>query len=334
MNMRGKVFARLLKGRGGYVSGEALSGELGISRAAVGKHVRLIAADGADIVSVPNKGHMLKGLPDRLKPEYVLPMMPAPADFNYFWAEEVDSTNDVLKREAAKNPLQTAVAAAEGQTGGKGRKGRDWVSVCGKGLFFSILATPDMPPNKTAGITLIPAIAVCRAILEQTGIRTGIKWPNDIIAGGKKVCGISAGLSANMDAVGLDATENVIIGIGVNVNEAEGDIPGALRQKAVSLKMLLKKTVSRPALMARILHEFFELYDVYVRHGVGRFMDEYTKLSVLPGKNVRVLGGPAMLSGKCAGFDETGALLLQDKTGKTVRIIGGELSVRGEDGYV
>src|SRR5208283_4121751 len=149
-------------------------------------------------------------------------------DIQFF--EQTTSTNDVIEKLARDGVKEGVVVFAESQTRGRGRLGRKWISPAHKGLWFSILLRPELRPQETTQLTVASATALRRAIQSETGLKPEIKWPNDILVGGKKVAGILTELSAELDRV-----HHITLGIGVDVNVTAAELPAEIRPIATSL---------------------------------------------------------------------------------------------------
>ncbi|MCI8565346.1 MAG: biotin--[acetyl-CoA-carboxylase] ligase [Lachnospiraceae bacterium] len=246
----------------------------------------------------------------------------------FFHMEEVDSTNEEAKRYASQGVESGALIVAEKQTAGKGRRGRSWSNTPGECLQMSLLLRPSLTPNETAGLTLVAALAVCRAVESVLpSLRPQIKWPNDVIVGTKKICGILVELL-------LDAGQNiVVIGIGVNVNNM--CFPGELREKATSLRLETGRPVERELLMERIWQDFETLYERYqLTNNMRGLKPDYEQRLVNIGRPVCVRYAAESLEGIAEGIDTEGRLLLRGNDGIQRRIDAGEVSVRGIYGYV
>jgi BirA family biotin operon repressor/biotin-[acetyl-CoA-carboxylase] ligase len=308
------VIYRRLKEADGYISGEALSGELGVTRAALWKHIRAMEADGAVIDSVPRRGYKLLSPPDAPLPEYVGAHIRH--EIPLFYQAVTASTNDDAK--AAARAMQTGVFIAGQQTAGKGRKGRTWVSDPRSGVYMSFLVRPKTAPERVASLTLAVAVAMCQAIESAAPVSARIKWPNDIIVDGKKAAGI---LTESM--IGMDGVDYVVCGIGVNTRPA---FEGALSETATGV------AANGTLLAGAMIDTFLDTFDRFERDGLAPFMDEFRRRSAISG-TVTVSAPSGSETGELAGFDDNGALLL--KVGEeTRRYVAGEVSLRGEHGYV
>ena len=312
-----------LKEAGDYVSGEDLSRKLGVSRSAVWKNINSLRESGYPIESVTNRGYRLSAEPDVLnEPEVLDGLKTKTVGRSIAAFREIDSTNEEAKRRAQQGAPHGSVFVAERQLGGKGRLGRVWVSPPKTGLWFTILLRPEEVPSQVAGITLLTGLAVCRAIRAATGCGAMIKWPNDIVIGGRKVCGILTEMSAEIDRV-----HYAVVGIGINVNN--GDFPPELSVKATSLRMETGKPVSRVRLLQRILEEFERLYDDYDKENQPFFLQDYKSLCVTLGRTVGASRGREKITGTAVDITPDGELVVRLENGDLFQINSGEVTVQG-----
>jgi len=302
------------------VSGAELAERLAISRAAIWARIEELRKVGFDIEAGPHFGYRLAGEPDALLADDLLARLGETKvigrDIKVF--EQTTSTNDVAEKLARDGVREGVVVFAEAQTKGRGRLGRAWNSPRRKGLWFSVLLRPNLHPQETTQLTVISAIALRRAIQTVAGLSAGIKWPNDLLLGGKKAAGILTELSAELDRV-----RHVILGIGVDVNQEE--FPAELQATATSLKIASGKTVPRAELAVEILRE---LDRDYARMGAGKFSeiaDEWESASATIGRNVAVHVGERNFRGRAESLDDDGALLIRTEHGRLERIIGGDV---------
>ena len=305
-------------------SGAELATQLGISRAAVWARIEELRRVGYEIEAGPHFGYRLVSSPDALHADDLLARLGKTKvigrDIRVF--QETTSTNDIVEKLARDGVKEGAVVFAESQTKGRGRLGRVWMSPPGKGLWFSILLRPNLRPVETTQLTVASATALRRAIRDVTGLAPDIKWPNDLLIGGKKVVGVLTEMSAEVDRV-----RHAILGIGVDVNLSAAEFPPELRKLATSLKVETGETVSRPELAAAILRELD--FD-YERICAGKFpevADEWEAGCATIGKNVSVQIGGRKISGRAEALDEDGALLVRTEHGRLERIIGGDVTL-------
>lgn len=320
---------KLLKESEDFISGESISKEFGVTRAAVWKSIKALKEEGYDIESISRKGYRLLSSPDILSYEEVKQNLNAKfIGSKIYYYDSIDSTNKMAKDIAHREEEGTIIVAEE-QLEGRGRLGRTWVSPKKKGVYFSIILKPNVAPTKVAKLTLIGAAAVNLA-LDEIGIDSQIKWPNDIVINGKKVCGILTEMSSELNMINY-----VVIGIGINVNLEEGDIPEDIKHKATSLKIELKNKVSRKKLLAEILNRFEELYVLFKDDGeISNAIDICRNKSAVIGKEVLVMDGNDEKAGKAIDINEEGELIVVFKDGKAESIFSGEISIRGIEGYI
>ncbi len=311
----------ILKSSEGYVSGEKISSLTGISRAAVWKHIKSLKNAGYEISSVTNRGYRLVSSPDlidadeikrRLNTEFI--------GSKIYVYDETDSTNERAKAHSADS--EGAVFIAEVQNGGKGSHGRGWISPRGTGVWLSVLLKPDAAPSDISQITLAAGLSVCKTV--EMGAE--IKWPNDVVIGSKKVCGILTEMSAEIDMVNY-----VVCGIGINVNTEGFD--SEIAHRATSMYIESGEKYERNEVAARLLNNFEYYYKKFLAGGLSAVLDEYRKSCVTLGRDVSVIFKKETVTGKAVDVDENGALVVETADG-VIRVTSGEVSVRGIYGYV
>jgi BirA family biotin operon repressor/biotin-[acetyl-CoA-carboxylase] ligase len=306
------------------VSGAELAEQLKISRAAVWSRIEELRRVGFEIEAGPHFGYRLVDEPDALFADDLLARLGKTKvvgrDIQVF--EQTTSTNDVIEMLARNGVREGVVVFAEAQTKGRGRLGRKWMSPTHKGLWFSVLLRPELRPQETTQLTAASATALRRAIKTVTGLSAEIKWPNDLLVGGKKVVGILTEMSAEVDRV-----RHVILGIGVDVNQDAAEFPPELRKIATSLKIEAGQEISRAELAVEILRE---LDCDYTRMAGGKFSgvaDEWEAGCATIGKNVSVQMGARQVRGRAEALDDDGALLVRTEHGRLERIIGGDVTL-------
>lgn len=320
--MKSKILS-VLRSSEGYVSGEALSEALGVTRSAVWKHINSLKDQGYEIESVRNRGYRLVSEPDLLDGEAILP----DASQNLvikriITMKETDSTNEEAKRLVHSGDEGGVVIAAERQTAGKGRFCRRWESPQSDGLFFSILLKPELPPTDVASITLATGYAVCLAVRDITGIDARIKWPNDVIVGNKKLCGILTEMSAQSDRI-----DHLIIGIGINVNNRS--FPEVIADRATSLYLELGKRTDRNIFFSKVLY--------YLDRAIGSFLvslsiediEHFKDVCATMGRAVTVQRGNKTITGTAYDISSEGELIIRTENGKDVSVNSGEVTVQG-----
>lgn len=249
-----------------------------------------------------------------------------------YYLEETDSTNEDARRYADAGAAHGTVVAAGMQRAGRGRRGRTWISPAWENLYFTLLLRPDFLPEKASMLTLVTALAAAEAIAHKTGLEIGIKWPNDLVCGGKKLCGILTEM--RLDSRGeKPAIRDVIVGVGVNVNQTV--FAPELRERAVSLRLLSGRSWETDILLIEILKQFEEGYAAFCRQGdLSGLKAAYEARLVNRDRQVRVEDGKAPFTGVARGISETGELLVQCPDGTLEKVYAGEVSVRGIYGYV
>lgn len=329
--MKDKILHELKSCNGQYISGEEISSRLQVSRTAIWKYIKQLKNMGYIIESQTNKGYRLVKSPDSLLPLEIQGMLKT--DFlgkiiQYY--DEVDSTNLQAKRIAEKGFEDGTVVIAEEQLRGKGRLGRAWVSPKGKGIWMTIMLKPKISPADAAKVTLLTACAVCKAIEDTCAVYPKIKWPNDIVLEGRKLCGILTEMSAELDEVNY-----ILVGIGINVNLEREDFPEELLSHATSIKIEKGNVVERRKLAAAIINNFESFYKTFIRTGsIKGFIREYKDKSAVLGKEVKIKSSNVELQGTVVDISDEGQLVLRLKNGELKEIISGEVSVRGLHGYI
>ena len=325
---------KLLQSSGGsWVSGEGISGQLGITRAAVWKAVNALRRDGYDIEARKSQGYRLTDAPDRLSETEIRARLGETklVGRKLVCFESVDSTNAYLKRVASQGVVDGTVAVADEQTGGRGRRGRRFQSPAGKGVYLSALLRPPVEPNRLLPITGYVAVAMCNAVERVAGVRPKIKWANDLVLGNRKLCGILTELSMEGES---GALQYVIIGIGVNVAHTREDFAGELENIATSLNLETGKQVSRAALAAAMIEELDTLYQALLRHKLQPYLDAYRRDCLTIGKQVQLLWEDVHEKVLATGVDDDLGLQVVRQNGAQETIRTGEVSVRGLYGYV
>lgn len=313
--MRDRVF-ELLYEADGYISGEVISSRLGISRAAVWKHIKALQEEGCLIEAAPRRGYRMRANGVRFaEVEPHLRTGRLGREFQYL--PEVDSTNLYAKKWAIEGAVDGAVVVADMQTGGRGRLGRAWSSPSGNGLWMSVVLRPLIAPDKAPQITLATAVGVA-AGLRDLGYDAGIKWPNDIYINGRKVCGMLTEMHASMESV-----EWVVVGIGINCLNRE--FPPEIRDIATSLALSGEKPVVRAEVAAAVLNRLEEYYDMLYREGFGRIREEWLANNITLGKPVKITTLTETMYGQALDMNEDGSLLLQREDGGEFTLVTGDV---------
>ena len=318
----------ILKNTDGYVSGQELCERFGVSRTAVWKAMNQLKKEGYEIESVQNKGYHLVKTPDILSKNELVSIRKTKwvgTEICYF--DVTDSTNTQAKSLGEGDAPNGTLVVAGKQESGRGRRGRSFESPAGTGIFMTLLLRPEIEPQNASMLTLVSALAVAKGIEHMVDLPVQIKWPNDIVINGKKVCGILTEMSAQMDYVNY-----IVIGIGINVGNEE--FPEEIKDVATSIYLESGKHVNRAMLIEKIWEEFEDYYELYEKtQDLSSLVKEYDSYLVNRGQKVRVLDPKEPYEGKAMGITDRGELIVD--TWEARRLVSaGEVSVRGVYGYV
>ena len=325
--MKAEILA-MLRESDGYVSGQELCNKFGVSRTAIWKAINQLKDMGYEIEAVPNKGYHLVSAPDVMNEAEIKSLLHTEwAGQELFCFDEIDSTNTKAKELAEQGYPSGTLVVADRQIAGRGRRGRSWDSPAGIGIFMTLLLKPDINPNNASMLTLVTALATAQAISDVTGAEAKIKWPNDIVINGKKVCGILTEMSAQFDYI-----NHIVIGIGINVHNES--FPEEIRETASSLLLESGKRIHRANLIARFLARFEAGYAIFLQtEDLEGLMKDYNALLVNIQKQVRILDPKEPFEGKAIGITKRGELIVDTWESRKL-VSSGEVSVRGIYGYV
>ncbi len=312
-----------------FVSGEEISRRLNVTRAAVWKRIQMLREQGLIIESAGKKGYHLVWPEDCLLPAYVKKGLETKwaGQPPILYSQSMTSTNIVLKQAAENGAAHGTVACSEEQTAGRGRRGRGWVSPKGQGLWVSLLIRPALLPGRAQLITFAAAIAMADAVEKETGLDIRIKWPNDLVLLGKKVCGILLELSGDVETISY-----VVVGTGLNVKNKA--YPPELSDSATSLMDVLGHPVERAPILRAYLASMEQCMESLEKDGLGGILQAYEKKSCTLNQRVHVTGCGGEFLGSAVSLDENGALLVKLEDGSIRRVLAGDVSVRGVMGYV
>lgn len=320
---------RYLKEKNDHVSGQEIADAMGISRNAVWKQIERLRKEGIEIEAVTGKGYRVVNETEAFGEKSIRSFLHTSwLGQNLLFFKEIDSTNDELKRRAAKGAEEGLVAVADIQTKGKGRRGREWTTPEGVNIAMSYLLRPNLQPDTAPMMTLIMALAAAKGIREISGLDTQIKWPNDIVVNRKKLVGILTEMTAEPDFI-----HEVIVGTGINVNTEV--FPDEIKNTATSMRIEGGRTYSRSRVVAAVTEAFEAYYEIFLKTGdLSALRDEYNTICANSGAEVRVLDPKGEYSGRALGIDARGELIVIREDGTEERVYSGEVSVRGIYGYV
>lgn len=309
--VRNEMLAVLIQEQNQYVSSAEISEKLGVSRAAVWKQMEELRRQGYQIEAKPKQGYKLLFRPDRVAPEEIFPHL----ETNWIGREiryvaSTPSTQGIAHQWAKDGALEGSFVIAEEQTAGKGRLGRSWHSPPYTGIWMSGIFRPKIPLCDAPQLTLLASVAVCEALQLSTELPIGIKWPNDLYVGGKKVCGILTELRGDQDQVYY-----AVMGIGINVNLSVEMLPYNLQEKATSLQIESGAPVHRANLVALIWKCLENLYTIYQKKGFLPIRLLWESHANMLDTKITANTPAGMIEGVAIGVNEHGALLLETDAG-------------------
>jgi len=305
VNETKRQILKALRECGGFLSGETLSSQLGTSRVSIWKHIRSLKEDGY-VIEASARGYKLVSSPDLLLP-YEFPGLEQ--RIHYF--PEIGSTMEVARELAKRGAREGTIVIAEAQTCGRGRLSREWLSPQG-GIYFSLVLRPRISPAYAPRINLMASVAVASTIRKLFGLKAELKWPNDVLIEGRKVCGILAEMDAEMDVVNF-----VNVGIGINANTS---IP-QFAKTATSLKDVLGREISRKEFLSVLLGEIERQQALLME---ADLLKEWKKISGTLNKYVRILSPGEVIVGQAIDIDTTGALIIRKSSGSLEKALAGD----------
>jgi BirA family biotin operon repressor/biotin-[acetyl-CoA-carboxylase] ligase len=316
MSIKDKILEKLIKNKGKPVSGEQLASELSVSRTAIWKHIKVLKEEGYMIDSSTNIGYSLNETPDTLAPGEIkagLRTKVIGKDIKYF--KETESTN-IIAREIAASVDEGTIVIAESQTAGRGRLGRKWISPEG-GIWLSIILKPRIEPVYAPRITLLAGVSVAKT-MQGFGLPAKIKWPNDILINGKKVCGILTEIGAEVDII-----DYLVVGIGIDANVDTGTFPEEFRDNSTSLEKEMGYKINRVEFVQKLLEEFENIYTEFQKDGFPHILEEWRKMSGTIGQWVKITAQARTIYGEAIGVDNEGALIVETSEGHLEKIVAG-----------
>ena len=317
----------ILKNAHGYVSGEKISSQLGVSRAAVNVAVKALRKEGYEIASVTNRGYCLISSPDGLTVGAVMSYLGPERMQTVQVLQTTDSTNRRVQELAMNGAPDGMIVVANEQTAGRGRLGRTFHSPKDTGIYFSVLLRPTCEPSEIVQITTWTAVAIARAVERTTGMRPDIKWVNDLMMGGRKICGILTEMSVESET---GTIQYVVAGIGVNVNQEISDYPEELRGIAGSIAMAVGHPVRRARLTACMIEEMDNLRRDWPS-GRADYLRAYREMCISTGREVLVTDarhtGEFAKHGFCEAVNDDFSLRIRYDDGSYENVSSGEVSV-------
>lgn len=329
---------RLLRESREYVSGQELCARFQVSRTAVWKTIGQLKEAGYEIEARQNKGYRLLDSPDTMEAyELESRMNTKWAGRKVSYKKETGSTNIDCKELAAQGAPHGTLAVAETQVSGRGRRGRGWQSPARESIYMSLLCRPDIPPDKAPMLTLVMGISVAEAVERYTGLPAKIKWPNDVVVNGRKICGILTEMEMGLETKEI---QSLVIGVGINVNNgfAGKAFPDELRQVATSLFLEAERKdrrIFRAPLVQYVMEAFEKNYELFLQSlDLSLLKERYNAYLVNRNLAVKVLDPKGEYTGIAREVDDAGDLLVETEDGEVKKVYSGEVSVRGIYGYV
>ncbi len=320
---------RLLRESTDYISGQELCEKFSVSRTAVWKIMKQLKEEGYEIEAVQNRGYRLLTVPDILsKSEIESRLDGSWIGTRVYFAEEVDSTNTWGKRLAEEGAPHGTLIVADEQTQGRGRRGRSWKSPKGTNISMTLILRPDLEPSRASMLTIVMGLSVAQGLKELLELPIEIKWPNDAVLNGHKLCGVLTEMSAQIDYINY-----VVVGIGINVNLPE--IPEDLKEIATSLLIETGHTVNRAEVIGAVMRAFARNYESFIETGdLSGLRDAYNEILANKDRQVRVLDPKDPYEGVALGINPRGELLVRKEDGSVSEVYAGEVSVRGLYSYI
>jgi BirA family biotin operon repressor/biotin-[acetyl-CoA-carboxylase] ligase len=303
------------------ISGAKIAREIGVTRGTVWRWIEKLRALGVRVKGHPRTGYQIERVPDILAPKILhRRLQPGPLGKRIYHFFKIDSTNSVAMALGEKGEPHGTVVVAEEQTAGRGRAGHTWHSEKTNGIYMTVLLRPPISPQQAPLITLVAGLAVREAVVEQTGLAADLRWPNDLLFGRKKFCGILTEMNAEQDQIHF-----VAVGIGINANHER--IPEELAKIATSLRIETKRVQSRVEIVARLLRHLDSYYNRFITEGPEAIIAQFSAVSsYAKGKRVRIETASETYTGTTEGLEPGGLLRVRRDDGRVLPVIAGTLS--------
>ncbi len=321
--MEKEVLKILRENAGKYVSGQEISRGFDVSRTAIWKSIEALREKGFRIDSSPRRGYRFEAGPEHIVGLDIEVGLGTRLIGNTVVSfDTVPSTIDVAISLAQENAAEGTVVVAESQAGGRGRLGRKWSSPAGVGIWCSVILRPPVPPRDAPKLTLLIAVSVARVLNQEYGLDAGIKWPNDVVLNGKKICGALTELVAEQDAV-----RYMIASFGLNVNQTRSKFPEEVRSIATSMRIESRKKLDRPEVFRRVLRELDAGYVRFKKGGGEEILEQWRELSCTLGQHVKVQLRGETLDGIARDLDDDGSLLVEASDGVLRAVAYGDVTI-------
>jgi BirA family biotin operon repressor/biotin-[acetyl-CoA-carboxylase] ligase len=321
--MNEQILRYFLEHEDQYISGEELSRQLNCSRTAVWKHIEVLRKQGYVFDAVPRKGYKMLDKPIIIQAAKLMQSLQTKTLGRVLRIyDEVDSTQNIAHSLVRQGAVEGTLVLAEQQNAGRGRMGRSWYSPKGKGIWMSLVLKPTIAMQFTPQLTLLVAIALCRAIQAHVPQQVGIKWPNDLLINGRKISGILLESSAEDERLNY-----VIAGIGISVNLTSEDYPTELRAKATSLFIEKGQLIEREQLICDFLLQLEVLLELYEQMGFAPIRSLWEALTISLHKPIRIQTAKGWVEGTANSIDEMGALWVTCNDGEIIKLYSGDIEL-------
>jgi BirA family transcriptional regulator, biotin operon repressor / biotin---[acetyl-CoA-carboxylase] ligase len=318
-----RILEILLQHFGSFVPVAMLTRAAHIPPAELAALIASLQQQGVSLSLSSDGGCCLQEVPDLLVPPLIRQgLRTVRAGQNIHYVMQTDSTNRVAGELAARGASEGTLVIAEEQTAGRGRMDRTWVSARGSSILCSIIFYPDLTPAALFRLTMLASVAVVRALDAVCSFQTQIKWPNDIYGGNKKLCGILTEFAADGNRV-----RYAVVGLGINVNDDFSAAP-ELADIATSLKHECGRTISRCAVLQRLLEELDRGYEALLQGGADELKAAWEHYSMILNRQVAIVSEDARVEGTARGITADGHLLLEDESGAIQEIVCGDVSLQ------
>ena len=319
------ILKALLKAQDGFVSGNALAEQLGVSRVSVWGRMEQLRSQGFEFEAIRRKGYRISKKPDSLNALLTRAYLKESADYpELLFLKTIDSTNDHASRLLANDYEAPFIVISNQQTLGRGRMGRTWHSPPSSNLYMSFGSRPYVQPNRMQLFTLWMGVYVARHLREQLCLKVGVKWPNDLFFDGQKLGGMLT--EARVDA---DSLRELVFGIGLNVNQTNDDWPKELKQTATSLRELCGEEQDLNKTAALLIEAIFTGYQAFLAGNIRTtFEDMWPEFDILNGQLIEAETRQGNLQGVAKGLDNRGSLILKTTEGKLATLNSGEVHLK------
>ncbi|WP_404452828.1 biotin--[acetyl-CoA-carboxylase] ligase [Virgibacillus necropolis] len=318
---RNKLIKLLAENDSNYISGQQLSDDLQISRAAIWKHMKKLEEDGYKIEGKTKKGYRIIEYPAKTSEN----TLQWGLQTNWLGKKIIHktsatSTQHLAHKLASENAPHGTVVIADEQTEGKGRMNRSWYSSKNKGIWMSIILRPEILPYLAPQLTLLTATVIADVFDKQLGVTPQIKWPNDLLINQQKAAGILTEMQAEQDQI-----QYIVIGIGINVNHSIHDIPEELSEKATSLHIASNQERSIKDLIQQILQSIEPAYDHYIMNGFSDAKKKWESYGFKIGQEIKINTMKKSWIARFNGIASDGALLIENDDGQIQKMYSAEI---------